>query len=102
MKCVTYKVCSKYRKLRIETTCLTTETWRLVLNDFCSRSLTFDLYRLTFTFYNRTARQAHHRSLQTSNVNSNVKRYGPSEGFPISDNVSVVIQGVLVQQFRFL
>ena len=33
-KCITYKICSKYRKLRIETTCLTTETWRLILNDF--------------------------------------------------------------------
>ena len=35
---------------------------------FCLRSLTFDLCRLTLTFYNWTARQAHSGSLQTSNV----------------------------------
>ena len=34
VKCITHKICSKYRKLCIETTCLTTETWRLILNDF--------------------------------------------------------------------
>ena len=34
MKGITYKIYSKYRKLRIETPCLTTETWRLILNDF--------------------------------------------------------------------
>ena len=32
---------------------------------FCLRSLTFDLSRLTLTFYNWTARQAHSGSLQT-------------------------------------
>ena len=34
VKCLTYRVYSKYRKLRIETPCLTTETWQLILNDF--------------------------------------------------------------------
>ena len=36
VKYITYRVYSKYRKLRIdlETPCLTTETWRLILNDF--------------------------------------------------------------------
>ena len=34
VKCITYRIYSKYRKLRIETPCLTTETWRLILNDF--------------------------------------------------------------------
>ena len=34
MKCITYKIYSKYGKLRTETPCLTTETWRLILNDF--------------------------------------------------------------------
>ena len=66
---------------------------------FCSRSLTFDLCRLTFAFYNWTARQGHIRSMQTSNVNSGD---GCPKLFPISGNASVVIQGVLVQHFRFL
>ena len=34
VKYITYRICSKYRKLRIETPCLTTGTWRLILNDF--------------------------------------------------------------------
>ena len=34
MKDITYKIYSKYRKLRTETHCLTTETWRLILNNF--------------------------------------------------------------------
>ena len=34
VKCFTCRIYSKYRKLRIETPCLTTETWRLILNDF--------------------------------------------------------------------
>ena len=68
---------------------------------FCSRSLTFDLCRLTFTFYNWTAGHAHSGSLQTSNVNSNVKRLRPQTILSISDNVSVAIQGVLVQHFLF-
>ena len=34
VKYITYRIYSKYRKLRIETLCLTTETWRLILNDF--------------------------------------------------------------------
>ena len=34
VKCITYGIYSKYRKLRIDTLCLTTETWRLMLNDF--------------------------------------------------------------------
>ena len=68
---------------------------------FCSRSLTFDLCRLTFTFYNWTATHAHSGSLQTSNVNSNVKRLRPQTILSISDNVSVAIQGVLVQHFLF-
>ena len=34
VKCITYRIDSKYRKLRIDTPCLTTETWRLMLNDF--------------------------------------------------------------------
>ena len=33
VKYITYRIYSKYRKLRIETSCLATETWRLVLND---------------------------------------------------------------------
>ena len=33
VKYITYRIDSKYRELRIETPCLTTETWRLVLND---------------------------------------------------------------------
>ena len=68
---------------------------------FCSHSLTFDLCRLTFAFYNWTARQAHSGSLQTSNVNSNVISAGCPKLLPVSDNVSMVIQGVSVQHFRF-
>ena len=34
MKYITYRIYSKYRKLSMETPCLTTETWRLTLNDF--------------------------------------------------------------------
>ena len=34
VKCFAYRIYSKYRKLRIQTLCLTTETWRLILNDF--------------------------------------------------------------------
>ena len=34
VKYITYRIYSKYRKLRVETPCLTTETWRLILNDF--------------------------------------------------------------------
>ena len=34
VKCITYRIYSKYRKLSMETPCLTTETWRLILNDF--------------------------------------------------------------------
>ena len=34
VKCIAYRIYSKYRKLRIETPCLTAETWRLILNDF--------------------------------------------------------------------
>ena len=34
MKCITYRIYSKYRKLSMDTPCLTTETWRLILNDF--------------------------------------------------------------------
>ena len=34
VKCFTYRIYSKYLKLRIETPCLSTETWRLMLNDF--------------------------------------------------------------------
>ena len=34
VKYITYRIYLKYRKLRIETPCLTTETWRLILNDF--------------------------------------------------------------------
>ena len=33
VKYITYRIYSKYRKLRIETPCLTTGTWRLILND---------------------------------------------------------------------
>ena len=63
VKCFTYRIYLKYRKLRIQTLCLITETWAYV-----------DLCRLTFAFYNWTARQAYSRSMQTSNVNTNVKR----------------------------
>ena len=52
VKYITYRIYSKYRKVRIETPCLTTKTWRLILNVLCSDNLTFDLYRLTFAFYN--------------------------------------------------
>ena len=31
---ITYRIYLTYRKLRIETPCSTTETWRLILNDF--------------------------------------------------------------------
>ena len=31
VKCFTYRIYLKYRKLRIETPCLTTETWRLIM-----------------------------------------------------------------------
>ena len=65
---------------------------------FC---LTFDLCRFTFAFYNWTATQAHSGSLQTSNVKPEVKRDGCPKLLPISDKVSTVIQGVLVQHFRF-
>ena len=34
VKYVTYRIYSQYRKLHVETPCLTTETWRLILNDF--------------------------------------------------------------------
>ena len=34
VKCFTYTIYSKERKRRTETLCLTTETWRLILNDF--------------------------------------------------------------------
>ena len=34
VKCITYRIYSKYRNQRIDTPCLTTETWRLILNDF--------------------------------------------------------------------
>ena len=34
MKYITYRIYSTYRKLSMETPCLTTETWRLTLNDF--------------------------------------------------------------------
>ena len=34
VKYITHRIYSKYRKLGIETLCLTTETWWLVLNDF--------------------------------------------------------------------
>ena len=53
-------------------------------------------------FCAQTAWRLHSRSLQTPNVNSNVNQW--MKLFPISDNVSykVVIQGVLVQHFRFL
>ena len=33
-KCITYRIYSKYQKLRTETPCLSTEIWRLILNDF--------------------------------------------------------------------
>ena len=34
VKCITYGIYSKCRKLRIDAPCLTTETWRLMSNDF--------------------------------------------------------------------
>ena len=34
VKCFTYRIYSKYRKLHTETLCLIIETWRLILNDF--------------------------------------------------------------------
>ena len=34
VKCFTYRIYLKYRKLRIQTLCLTTETWRLIQSDF--------------------------------------------------------------------
>ena len=34
VKYITYRIYSKYRKLRIKTPCLITETWPLILNDF--------------------------------------------------------------------
>ena len=34
VKYITYRNYSNYRKLHIATPCLTTETWRLILNDF--------------------------------------------------------------------
>ena len=34
VKYITHRIYSKYQKLGIETPCLTTETWWLVLNDF--------------------------------------------------------------------
>ena len=34
VKCFKYRIYSKYQKLGIETHYLTTETWRLILNDF--------------------------------------------------------------------
>ena len=39
VKYITYRIYSKYRKLRIETPFLTTETWRLILNDFVLKQL---------------------------------------------------------------
>ena len=78
MKCFTCTIYSKERKRRTKTPCLTTETWRyLILNYFSAHisSLPFDLFCLTFAFYNWAARQAHRRPQRTSNVSSNVKRW---------------------------
>ena len=67
---------------------------------FCLGSLAFDLCRLTFAFYNlRLDKLAVvHCKRRTSTRRSGG---GCPKLFPISDNVSVVIQGVLEQHFRF-
>ena len=105
VKCFTYMIFLKDRKLRTETLCLTTETWRLMSNDFLLKtcSLIFDLCRFTFAFYNWTARQAYVQRFTACKLRTSTRTSsdGSPKLLPISDNVSVVIQGVLAQHFRF-
>ena len=67
---------------------------------FCSHSLTFDfsVSRLHFTIGRLDKLIAVHYKRRTSTRTSSD---GCRKLLPISDNVSVVIQGVLVQHFRF-
>ena len=72
------------------------------------RDLKIDVYvrhfllRLTFTFYNWKARHAQNGQLQTSNINSDMKRLRRQSMLPISDNGSVTLQGVFLVLFLVL
>ena len=91
MKRFTHKIYSKYRKLRTETICLTTKTWRLLTH--VAWRLTCVVWRLHFTIGRLDKLTAVHCKRRTSTRTSS---NGCPKLLPISDNVSVIIQGVLV------
>ena len=99
MKGITYKIYSKCRKLRTETSCLTTETRRLIFNiklfsAHIAWRLTCTVWRLHFTIGRIDKLTADHCKRRTSTRTPSNRCL---KLFPITDNVSVVIQGVLVQ-----
>ena len=94
VKCFRYTTYSKGRKRRTETLCLITETWRLIyikrFSAHIASRLTCAVWRLNFTIG------------RTSNaMTKRMRSWIIAHGHPLYD-VSVVIQGVLVQNFRFL
>ena len=72
VKCLVHGNYFNDRKRRPETCSLIIEARWLMW--FCLHGFTFELWRLTFEFYNRTARHTQSGLLQTSNDNSDVKR----------------------------
>ena len=101
VKYITYRIYSKYRKLPIDTL-FNYRNEAVDIKWFCAQiawRLPCTVWRLHFTIERLDKVTAAHCKRRTSTRTSS---NGCPKLFPISDNVSVVIQGVLVQHFKFL